>query len=465
MRGRLRALGIGGAGRGGVQALTFHAAALRQLRYFGPRVLGGPVPELLDNKIRLVAAAAARAGVRDTNRTVLRDLAAEVEWAKVSLCPPERYVAAGGRGRPGAAGAGRHGGRGDGGVRGGEGAGRRPRLRGPAAGHRGRHRGAPGRRRGAAGPLPALRGRRVPGRQPAAAAAAGRLARRSRRPVRGRRPQPDDLLLHRRHPGVPAGLPAPLPRRRRWSSWSGTTGPPRRWSSWPTGCSAGASTLRLVGQRPAGPEATFAEYDDEPAEAAAVAGVLPGRDGRRHPGERARRAVPGQRAVGGVRAGAGRRRRAVRAARRGALLRPDGDPGGGAAAARGGPVRRVRGQAGRPGPGRAVRDGLVTRRAARRRRRPGALGVARRAGRRWPRSSPRCSPRPGWATSSPSWSSGPPHSTRRPCRASRSRRCTRPRGWSGTRSSWSGWWRAPCRSSTRSPTSRSTRSGGCSTSG
>ena len=88
MRTRLRGLGVGG-----VQARTFHAAALRQLRYFGPRVLGGPVPDLVDNKIRLVASAAARAGVRETNRTVLRDLAAEVEWAKVSLCPPERYVA------------------------------------------------------------------------------------------------------------------------------------------------------------------------------------------------------------------------------------------------------------------------------------------------------------------------------------------------------------------------------------
>ncbi len=93
MRGRLRALGVGGPGRGGVQALTFHAAALRQLRYFGPRVLGGPVPGLLDNKIRMVATAAARAGIRDTDRTVLRDLAAEIEWAKVTLCPPERYVA------------------------------------------------------------------------------------------------------------------------------------------------------------------------------------------------------------------------------------------------------------------------------------------------------------------------------------------------------------------------------------
>jgi DNA helicase II / ATP-dependent DNA helicase PcrA len=89
MRTRLRALGVGR----GVQALTFHAAALRQLRYFGPRVLGGPVPDLLDNKIRLVATAATRAGVRNADRTTLRDLAAEVEWAKVTLCPRERYAA------------------------------------------------------------------------------------------------------------------------------------------------------------------------------------------------------------------------------------------------------------------------------------------------------------------------------------------------------------------------------------
>ena len=94
MRTRLRALGVGrGAGGPGVQALTFHAAALRQLRYFGPRVLGGPVPDLVDNKIRLVATAAAKAGVRETDRTALRDLAAEIEWAKVTLCPPSLYPA------------------------------------------------------------------------------------------------------------------------------------------------------------------------------------------------------------------------------------------------------------------------------------------------------------------------------------------------------------------------------------
>jgi DNA helicase-2/ATP-dependent DNA helicase PcrA len=94
MRTRLRVLGVGRGPSGpGVQALTFHAAALRQLRYFGPRVLGGPVPDLLDNKIRLVATAAAKAGVRETNRAMLRDLAAEIEWAKVTLCPAALYPA------------------------------------------------------------------------------------------------------------------------------------------------------------------------------------------------------------------------------------------------------------------------------------------------------------------------------------------------------------------------------------
>jgi DNA helicase-2/ATP-dependent DNA helicase PcrA len=43
LRGRLRSLDAEaqtGAGVGAVQALTFHAAARRQLRYFWPRVIG-----------------------------------------------------------------------------------------------------------------------------------------------------------------------------------------------------------------------------------------------------------------------------------------------------------------------------------------------------------------------------------------------------------------------------------------
>jgi DNA helicase-2/ATP-dependent DNA helicase PcrA len=87
MRTRLRGLGIHGA-----QARTFHAAALRQLRYFWPRVVGGQQWDLLDGKLRLVSQAAHKAGV-GTESEVLRDLASEIEWAKASLVSPDDYPA------------------------------------------------------------------------------------------------------------------------------------------------------------------------------------------------------------------------------------------------------------------------------------------------------------------------------------------------------------------------------------
>src|SRR3979411_85095 len=49
LRTRLRDLGIAG-----VQARTFHAAALRQLRYFWPQVVGDQPWPLLEHKLRLV---------------------------------------------------------------------------------------------------------------------------------------------------------------------------------------------------------------------------------------------------------------------------------------------------------------------------------------------------------------------------------------------------------------------------
>jgi DNA helicase-2/ATP-dependent DNA helicase PcrA len=85
MRTRLRALGISAA-----QARTFHSAALRQLRYFWPRVVGDAQWELIDGKIRLVGQAAHRAGA-PTEVEVLRDLAAEIEWSKSSLITPDDY--------------------------------------------------------------------------------------------------------------------------------------------------------------------------------------------------------------------------------------------------------------------------------------------------------------------------------------------------------------------------------------
>ncbi|KAJ1684435.1 hypothetical protein LUZ63_020190 [Rhynchospora breviuscula] len=94
MRGRLRALGAAG-----VQARTFHSAALRQVRYFWPRVYSGEPPELTPSKLPLVANAARRNRVQ-ADQSTLRDLASEIEWAKVCNVRPDDYARlAPGRGR------------------------------------------------------------------------------------------------------------------------------------------------------------------------------------------------------------------------------------------------------------------------------------------------------------------------------------------------------------------------------
>ncbi|GAB2656029.1 ATP-dependent DNA helicase UvrD2 [Gordonia jinhuaensis] len=95
MRTRLRSMDVHGPGNS-VQALTFHAAALRQLRYFWPQAVGSTRWELLDNKFPVVARAARRAGVGTATET-LRDLASEIEWAKASLISPDRYPEAAAR--------------------------------------------------------------------------------------------------------------------------------------------------------------------------------------------------------------------------------------------------------------------------------------------------------------------------------------------------------------------------------
>ncbi|WP_269321475.1 ATP-dependent DNA helicase UvrD2 [Prescottella defluvii] len=97
MRGRLRDLGIGGGGQQ-VQARTFHAAALRQLKYFWPQVIGDTEWRLLDRKFQIVGQAASRAGLSTSTESV-RDLASEIEWAKGSLVAPEDYAAAAARAR------------------------------------------------------------------------------------------------------------------------------------------------------------------------------------------------------------------------------------------------------------------------------------------------------------------------------------------------------------------------------
>jgi len=81
-----------GAGQGAIAASTFHAAALRQLRHFWPRVHGAEPPAILEGKARLLGplAASLPGGYR---YLAVRDLAAEIEWAKARRLDPGRYGA------------------------------------------------------------------------------------------------------------------------------------------------------------------------------------------------------------------------------------------------------------------------------------------------------------------------------------------------------------------------------------
>jgi DNA helicase II / ATP-dependent DNA helicase PcrA len=91
MRGRLRQLGVAG-----VQARTFHSAALRQLSFFWPKVIGGELPRLSASKAGLLAEAAGRSRL-SLPGPAIRDVAAEVEWAKATRTAPDDYVAAAAR--------------------------------------------------------------------------------------------------------------------------------------------------------------------------------------------------------------------------------------------------------------------------------------------------------------------------------------------------------------------------------
>ncbi|MDQ3485588.1 MAG: ATP-dependent DNA helicase UvrD2 [Actinomycetota bacterium] len=86
LRARLARLGAVG-----VQARTFHSAALRQARYFWPQVYGVDLPALVKSKLPLVAEAVQQHR-RKATQPDLRDLAAEIEWAKVSNVRPQDYV-------------------------------------------------------------------------------------------------------------------------------------------------------------------------------------------------------------------------------------------------------------------------------------------------------------------------------------------------------------------------------------
>ncbi len=83
---------LAGLGHRGVAAATFHAAALRQLRHFWPRVHGTEAPEILASKAPILAPLAA--GLPGGYRYLaVRDLAAEIEWAKARRIAAASYEA------------------------------------------------------------------------------------------------------------------------------------------------------------------------------------------------------------------------------------------------------------------------------------------------------------------------------------------------------------------------------------
>ena len=79
LRSRLRTLGVDG-----VQARTFHAAALRQLRYFWPRISDRAFPSLMSSKASLVAGVLSSHGI-SPDTSMVRDVSADIEWARVNF--------------------------------------------------------------------------------------------------------------------------------------------------------------------------------------------------------------------------------------------------------------------------------------------------------------------------------------------------------------------------------------------
>jgi DNA helicase-2/ATP-dependent DNA helicase PcrA len=69
---------------------------LKQLVFFWPTVFGGRTPDLLTTKSAYVKEAITRAGLAGTlgtsSRDLLREIATEIEWAKVSQIAPENYI-------------------------------------------------------------------------------------------------------------------------------------------------------------------------------------------------------------------------------------------------------------------------------------------------------------------------------------------------------------------------------------
>ena len=421
MRTRLRSMGAAA-----VQARTFHSAALRQVRYFWPKVYGG---------------AAARADrVQDPDRRRRRPPQPRrgrarprcATWPARSSGPRSATSApTTTSGSPPAAGA-RSAGLDAGTVAHVFGSyeelkrdqGRMDMEDVLLIGGRAAQRGRAGRRGGAPS-VQVVRRRRVPGRQPdpvrpcstcgsAAATRSAWSATRRRRSTPSPGAQAD----------LPDRLPGAVPGHRPASSWCATTAPPPRSIEAANALLKGAATssVQLRAQREAGPAVTWqrGQPTRSPRREAVAAEIarLPRR--RRRPA-RDGGAVPHQRTVGGVRGGAHRPRAsptssaarpgsssARRSARRVALLR-------GQRARR---ARRRRTDLVGPRARRAHRHGVVDRGSHRSRPGPGPVGVAAGAGLAGgrPRGA-EVAPTDLGAASSPSSTGAPTSSTPRSRRA------------------------------------------------
>lgn len=73
-----------------VRVRTFHSAALRQLRWAWPMAVGGSMPELMTSKIGLLSAVMSSRGLGGDSALV-RELASEIEWCKAVQVTPDGY--------------------------------------------------------------------------------------------------------------------------------------------------------------------------------------------------------------------------------------------------------------------------------------------------------------------------------------------------------------------------------------
>jgi DNA helicase II / ATP-dependent DNA helicase PcrA len=86
LKRRLKALGVDG-----VEARTFHSAALQQLNRLWQPHTGEPLPQVLDHKAPLIASLAN--SLPPPHRFLpRRELAGEIEWAKNRMIAPDRYL-------------------------------------------------------------------------------------------------------------------------------------------------------------------------------------------------------------------------------------------------------------------------------------------------------------------------------------------------------------------------------------